>query len=46
VDGGLRFDWDIDNVGHLARRHVRPEEAEQILRGPVVDLDYRVTAEG
>jgi hypothetical protein len=33
VDGGLQFDWDVQNVGHLARHNVRPEEAEQALSG-------------
>ncbi|MGA2742708.1 MAG: BrnT family toxin [Bryobacteraceae bacterium] len=46
MDGVLRFDWDIHNVGHLARHNVRPEEAEQALSGEIVDLDYRVTADG
>ena len=46
MDGGLRFEWDIDNAGHLARHGVRPEEAGQALSGFVVDLDYRVTEDG
>jgi uncharacterized DUF497 family protein len=46
VDGGLRFDWDVHNVGHLARHGVRPEDAEQALSGQIVDLDYCVTENG
>jgi len=46
VDGGLRFDWDIHNGGHLARHNVRPEEVEQALSSEIVDLDYRVTEDG
>jgi uncharacterized protein len=46
VDEGLRIDWDVHNVGHLARHNVRPEEAEQVLSGLIVDLDYRVTKDG
>jgi uncharacterized DUF497 family protein len=45
-DGGLRFDWDIHNIGHLARHNVRPGEAEQALSGEIVDLDYRVIEDG
>ena len=46
MDGGLRFDWDVHNVGHLARHNVQPEEAEQALSGQIVDLDYSVTEDG
>ena len=46
MDGGLRFDWDVHNGGHLARHNVRPEEAEEALSGQIVDLDYRVTEDG
>lgn len=45
MDGALRFDWD-DYIAHLARRCVLPEEVEQSVSGPIVDLEYRVTAEG
>jgi uncharacterized DUF497 family protein len=46
VDGGLWFDWDVHNVGHLARHDVQPAEVEQALSGEIVDLDYRVTEDG
>ena len=46
MDGGLRFDWDVHNAGHLAQHNVRPDEAEQALSGEIVDLDYRVTEDG
>lgn len=46
MNGGLRFEWDIHNIGHLARHNVRPEEAEQALSGEIVDLDYSVTRDG
>jgi len=46
VDGGLRFEWDVHNIGHLAQHNVQPEEAEQALSGQIVDLDYRVTEDG
>ncbi len=37
---GLAFDWDDDNVGHIARHRVTPEEAEQVLRNDPFDLNY------
>jgi uncharacterized DUF497 family protein len=46
VHGGLRFDWDVHNVGHLARHGVRPEDAEQALSGQILDLDYGVAENG
>ena len=46
MDGGQRFAWDAHNIGHLARHKVRREEVEQALSSDVVDLDYRVTADG
>jgi uncharacterized DUF497 family protein len=42
----LQFAWDTHNRGHLGRHNVRPEEAEQALRGDILDLDYKVTEEG
>jgi uncharacterized DUF497 family protein len=46
MDGGLRFDWDTHNIRHLALHHVRPEEAEQVLSGELMDLNHAVTAGG
>jgi uncharacterized protein len=46
MDGGLRFDWDVRNTDHLARHDVQPEEAEEVLSGDIMDLDYRVTQDG
>ncbi len=43
MQAGLRFAWDARNIGHLAQHRVRPEEAEEVLAGEVIDLDYRVT---
>lgn len=36
----LTFDWDDDNVGHIARHRVTPEEAGQVLRNDPFDLSY------
>jgi len=30
-ENDVQFDWDIDNVRHLARHRVTPEEAEQAI---------------
>ena len=46
MKGGLRFDWDLHNIDHLAQHDVRPEEAEQVLCGDILDLDYRVNEDG
>ena len=35
----IRFDWDEANVGHIARHHITPIEAEQaVLNGAEIDL--------
>jgi uncharacterized DUF497 family protein len=32
------FDWDYENITHLARHGVTPEEAEDVLLGGPLDL--------
>jgi len=32
----VEFEWDDDNVEHLAGHGISPEEAEQVLSGPSV----------
>ena len=34
----LNLDWDEENIGHLARHDVEPEEAEQVILSRPVDL--------
>ncbi len=46
MNGGLRFAWDTHNLTHLALHNVRPDEAEQILSGELVDLDHSITPDG
>jgi hypothetical protein len=41
----IEFDWDEGNIGHLARRSVLPEEAEQVILNDPVDLGMAI-AEG
>ena len=33
------FDWDDENVGHLALREIKPEDAEQVIRNRPCDLE-------
>lgn len=36
------FDWDADNLTHLAEHEVSPDEFEQVVESNPVDLDYQV----
>ena len=45
VESGIEFDWDDDNVRHLAAHRVEPFEFEQVLHGDPVDLAYDVIDE-
>jgi hypothetical protein len=36
LDGLAGFDWDLHNVGHVARHGVHPEEVEEAVEGPHV----------
>ena len=33
-----RFDWDEENIGHLSRHEVTPDESEQVIQNRPVDL--------
>jgi hypothetical protein len=46
MDGDVRFEWDTHNITHLALHGIRPDQAEQVLAGDLVDLDYTVTRDG
>ena len=37
---GIEFDWDGENVNHLAAHKVTPAEFEQALSNDPLDLDY------
>ena len=39
----LSFEWDEANVGHIALHDVTPEEAEQVLRSPTLELEPEIT---
>lgn len=40
----IQFDWDPANIGHIAEHHVTPEEAEEVLLGDPLDLDFHAEA--
>jgi uncharacterized protein len=35
----LEFDWDDDNIGHLALRGIKLQDAEQVIRNRPCDLE-------
>ena len=37
---GIEFDWDGENVNHLAAHKVTPAEFEQALNNDPLELDY------
>lgn len=38
----IDFDWDKENIAHLARHAISPAEAEQVLLNWQMDLDSHV----
>lgn len=34
--GGIELEWDDDNVDHLARHSISPEEVEELFASPVI----------
>jgi uncharacterized DUF497 family protein len=38
----LIFDWSAANVGHIAEHGVTPEEAEEIVLGDSMEMDFDV----
>jgi uncharacterized protein len=38
----LIFDWDAANIGHIAEHGVTPEEAEEIVLGDSMEMDFDV----
>ena len=38
----LGFDWDKDNVQHIARHGITPDEIEQVLGNDPLDIDFDV----
>ena len=46
TDSGLNFDWDEENLGHIARHDVTREEAEQVILGDPLDTELQIAEEG
>jgi hypothetical protein len=36
------FDWDSENVGHIAKHDVAPEEVEEVILGDPLDIGFDV----
>ena len=36
----LQFEWDEYNISHIAEHDVTPEEAEQVLLGDPLEVDF------
>jgi uncharacterized DUF497 family protein len=39
------FDWDFENITHIARHNVTPDEAETVFDGPLLFLERQTWAE-
>jgi uncharacterized DUF497 family protein len=42
VTGGVEFDWDAENMRHLKRHGVTPDEFEDLMAGDPDYLEYQV----
>jgi uncharacterized DUF497 family protein len=38
----FQFDWNVDNIRHLARHDILPAEAEQVLKNRPRDLEFEL----
>jgi uncharacterized DUF497 family protein len=38
----FQFDWDVENIRHLARHDIFPAEAEQVLKNRPHDLEFEL----
>jgi uncharacterized DUF497 family protein len=38
----FQFDWNVDNIRHLARHDILPAEAEQVLKNRPLDLESQL----
>ena len=37
----MEFDWDVSNLGHLARHHISRAEFEQAMKNDPILVDFR-----
>jgi uncharacterized DUF497 family protein len=42
LDSALAFEWDDANRNHIARHHVWPEEAEQVIDNDPLDIEAEI----
>ena len=42
MTGDIEFDWDEENIRHLARHNVTPAEFEQMMNNDPMDRDYEL----
>jgi uncharacterized DUF497 family protein len=40
LTGGIQFDWDEENIRHLAKHKVTRAEFEQVMNNDPMDRDY------
>ena len=41
MSGAVEFDWDAENVRHLKRHRVAPDEFEDLMNGDPLYLEYQ-----
>ena len=41
ASGGIEFDWNAENVRHLKRHRVTPNEFEELMTGGPMYLEYQ-----
>lgn len=41
-DHPLNFEWDVGNLGHIARHDVAANEAEEVILGDPLDIEMQV----
>lgn len=39
---GIEFDWDKENLNHLARHNISRREAEEVILNGFIEIDYQV----
>ena len=40
------FDWDSANIRHIAEHDISPEEAEEVIQGDPLEMDFERSADG
>ncbi len=45
MSGGIEFHWDAENIGHLKRHCVTPDEFEELMGNDPMYLEYQAEAD-